>query len=112
MADSYTTQTKDSTPITESRIIYKRKQAADEPITLSGFSERTMQGPEFYLDPNELMRARAKFEIAEAKEGRKPGATPPTAIAAKPPDTAPTSASSATKTADPAAQKASAEVKK
>ena len=100
LAETSSTQQKDSVPITESRIIYKKRDA-DPPISLSGFSEKTSELPEFYLDPNDLMRARAKFEIAAAKEGKTAAAI----VAAKPAETP-------AKTADASAQKASTEVKK
>lgn len=108
LSDSSSIQTKDSTPITESRIIYKRRKSSDDVVTVSGFSEKAAQFPELYLDPNELMRARAKFEIAEAKEGRKTTTT----IAAKSTDATAKGATPAPKSVDPSTQKASIEVKK
>ena len=116
LAETDSTQQKDSLPITESRIIYKRRSAED-PVTLTGFAEKPTGIPEFYLDPNELMRARAKVEIAEAKEGKKPGTTlaakstdPPTP--AKPADPATKTADASSKSVDPSTQKTSLDVKK
>jgi hypothetical protein len=117
LAQTSTTQQKDSTAITESRIIYK-KRSLESPSGADGFAVRANLIPEFYLDPNELMRARAQVEIAEAKVKEKNAATTVAATSkdasAKPPDpaSAPKTADASAKTADPAAQKASLEVKK
>jgi hypothetical protein len=119
LAETSSTQQKDSIPITESRIIYKRR-TADNPISLSGFAETGSVLPEYYLDPNELIRARAKVEIAEAQTKGKAATTtvaaktpaPPAPGTVKPPETSQTTAIAGTKSVDPAAQKASNEVKK
>jgi len=117
LAQTSTTQQKDSTAITESRIIYK-KRSLEAPPGADGFAARANQIPEFYLDPNELMRARNQVEIAEAKVKEKNAATTVAATSKdaspKPPDpaSAPKIADASVKTVDPAAQKASLEVKK
>ncbi|ODT97109.1 MAG: hypothetical protein ABS79_07665 [Planctomycetes bacterium SCN 63-9] len=99
LAESTSTQQKDSVAITESRIIYK-KRSLEIPPGLDGFSAQATLAPELYLDPNELMRARNQFEIAEAKKGKST-----TTVVSTPPG-------APAKTADASAQKASAEVKK
>jgi hypothetical protein len=117
LAETRTTQQKDSTSITESRIIYK-KRSPRGPSGADGFAARADLIPEFYLDPNELMRARNQVELAEAKVKEKNAATIVAEKAkdasAKPPDpaTAAKTAAAPAKAADPTAQKASFEVKK
>jgi hypothetical protein len=61
------TQQKDSLPILESRIIYKRKSATG-PQGLEGYSAVATVKPELYLDPNEMARCRERLELAELKK--------------------------------------------
>jgi hypothetical protein len=69
IAQSMSTQQKDSLPILESRIIYKRK-AADGPRGVSGFSAVATLAPALYLDPNDMARCRERIELAELKRAR------------------------------------------
>ena len=124
VAESISTQQKDSVAITESRIIYK-KRSPETPFAADGFAAKASLVPELYLDPNELMRAHAQVEIAEAKKGKAAGTTT-TAIAATSTTTAGTTttttaaATAPASTADPApapktdssVQRASVDVKK
>ncbi len=82
LAQSTTTQTKDSLPILESRIIYRRK-AAGTPVGPNGYAASAKTIPEFYLDPNEMARCREKIELAELRK-KKEG----TMVAEKPGDPA------------------------
>jgi len=116
VAESTSTQQKDSIAITESRIIYRRR-LPQETISISGFSEKPSLAPELYLDPNELMRTRARVEIAEAKQGQKSSTTlasktPDPTIPAKTTDPATKTADATSKTVDPSTQKASLNVNK
>jgi hypothetical protein len=79
VAQTTSTQQKDSLPILESRIIYKRK-TKEEPKGLNGFSALATLMPELYLDPNEMARRREKIELAELNKPK------PTTVAAKPKD--------------------------
>jgi hypothetical protein len=67
--ETVTTQQKDSLPILESRIIYRRRApgAISGP---SGFSAVATLGPELYLDPNETTREREKLELAGLKAAK------------------------------------------
>jgi hypothetical protein len=67
IAQSTSTQQKDSLPILESRIIYKRK-TAQGPSGANGFSAVATLLPELYLDPNEMARCRERIELAELKK--------------------------------------------
>ena len=69
IAQSTSTQQKDSLPILESRIIYRRKPVQG-PIGANGFSAVATVMPELYLDPNEMARCREKIELAEMKKAR------------------------------------------
>ena len=69
IAESFTSQQKDSTPILESRIIYKRR-IPGTPSAGDGFALSATLIPENYIDPNEVARCMAKYEVAEAKLGR------------------------------------------
>jgi hypothetical protein len=79
IAQTTLTQQKDSLPILESRIIYKRKKP-DGVQGLNGFATLATSRPELYLDPNEMARCRERIELAEMK---KPKAT---TLAEKPKD--------------------------
>jgi hypothetical protein len=79
VAQTTSTQQKDSLPILESRILYKRK-TKEEPNGLNGFSAVATLMPELYLDPNEMARRREKIELAEFKKNN------PATVAAKPKD--------------------------
>jgi hypothetical protein len=69
IAQMTSTQQKDSLPILESRIIYKRK-SAEGPKGANGFSSVASLKPELYLDPNEMARCRERLELAEIKKPR------------------------------------------
>jgi hypothetical protein len=76
VAETTSTQQKDSLPILESRIIYKRK-SADGPPGANGFSAVSTAMLPLYLDPNEMARSRAKLELANLKQAK------PTTVAEK-----------------------------
>ena len=67
LAETKSVETKDSIPILESRIIYKRRKAGDPPGA-NGFSALASTIPEFYLDPNEMTRCKSTRLIADAKK--------------------------------------------
>lgn len=69
LAQTTSTQQKDSLPILESRIIYKRK-TADTRGGANGFSTVATLVPELYLDPNEMARCRERIELAQLKAGK------------------------------------------
>lgn len=69
LAESMTTQQKDSLPILESRIIYKRKMPEGLQGS-NGFSALATLVPELYLDPNEMARCRERIELAEFKKSK------------------------------------------
>jgi hypothetical protein len=69
IAQSMSTQQKDSLPILESRIIYKRRRL-DGPQGANGFSTLATLIPELYLDPNEMARCRERIELAELKKAK------------------------------------------
>jgi hypothetical protein len=79
IAQTISTQQKDSLPILESRIIYKRK-VAKGPLGLNGFSAVATLIPDLYLDPNEMARCRERIELAEIKKAKA------TTVADKPKD--------------------------
>ncbi len=58
---------KDITHITESRIIYKRRDL-DKPSTVPGFAASASLGPELYLDPNNMARHDVKDLLMAAKK--------------------------------------------
>ena len=60
---------KDTIHITESRIIYKRKDP-DKPSSLPGFASSAKLTPEFYLDPNDLARHDLKEMLAGKKDDK------------------------------------------
>jgi hypothetical protein len=64
IAQSTATLQKDSLPILESRIIYKRKTEKG-PNGLNGFAAVATLVPKLYLDPNEMARCRERLELAE-----------------------------------------------
>jgi hypothetical protein len=64
IAQSTATMQKDSLPILESRIIYKRKTEKGS-NGLNGFSSVATLVPKLYLDPNEMARCRERLELAE-----------------------------------------------
>ena len=88
LAQTTSTQQKDSLPILESRIIYRRK-AAQGPKGANGFSAVATMIPEFYLDPNEMARCRERIELAEMKKPK------PVTMAEKPKDSEAKQASAA-----------------
>jgi hypothetical protein len=67
IAESMSTQQKDSLPILESRIIYKRRIPGG-PRGANGFSTIATLAPELYLDPNDMARCREKIELAQLKD--------------------------------------------
>src|SRR5262249_14645904 len=69
IAQTTSSQQKDSLPILESRIIYKRK-TTQGPYGANGFSAVATLVPELYLDPNEMGRWRERIELAELKKAR------------------------------------------
>jgi hypothetical protein len=69
IAKATSTQQKDSLPILESRILYKRKVPTG-PQGTSGFSAVATLKPELYLDPNEMARCRERIELAEIKKSK------------------------------------------
>jgi hypothetical protein len=69
LAQTTSTQQKDSLPILESRIIYKRK-TENGPKGVNGFSALTSLKPELYLDPNEMARCRERIELADIKKAK------------------------------------------
>jgi hypothetical protein len=58
---------KDTLPILECRIIYKRR-VPGERVGSNGFSALASLKPEFYLDPNEMTRCKSLEMIASAKK--------------------------------------------
>jgi hypothetical protein len=64
LAQTTSTQQKDSLPILESRIIYRRKTDLG-PKGANGFSAVATLKPDLYLDPNEMARCRERIELAE-----------------------------------------------
>jgi hypothetical protein len=76
LAETSSSQQKDSLPILESRIIYKRKSTGDLSNS-SGFSTLSTLMPPLYLDPNEMARCREKIELAGLR------ATKASAVASK-----------------------------
>jgi hypothetical protein len=81
LAQTTSTQQKDSLPILESRIIYKRRTETG-PKGVNGYAASAAVIPEFYLDPNEMARCRERIELAELKKSKS------TMTAAKASDTA------------------------
>ncbi len=71
IAQMTSSQQKDSLPILESRIIYKRK-TAEGPKGHNGFSALATLMPELYLDPNDMARCRERIELAELKKPKPP----------------------------------------
>jgi hypothetical protein len=69
IAQMTSTQQKDSLPILESRIIYKRKSATG-PQGFNGYSAVATIKPELYLDPNDMARCRERIELAELKKSK------------------------------------------
>jgi hypothetical protein len=69
LAQSTSTQQKDSLPILESRIIYRRRMA-DEPKGMNGFTALATYAPQRYLDPNEMARCRERIEVAELQKAK------------------------------------------
>jgi hypothetical protein len=67
LAQTTSTQQKDSLPILESRIIYKRR-ALNNPAGPSGFALNADVVPKHYLDPNEMARCRERIELAELQQ--------------------------------------------
>lgn len=73
VAQTMSTQTKDSLPILESRILYRRKSAGNLPGP-NGYSIVSDVKPKLYLDPNDMAREQAALQIAELKNKEKPTA--------------------------------------
>ena len=69
IAQMTTTQQKDSLPILESRIIYRRRSNQGPPGA-NGFSAVATLMPELYLDPNEMARCRERIELADLKKAK------------------------------------------
>jgi hypothetical protein len=69
LAQTTSTQQKDSLPILESRIIYRRRMA-DDSRGANGFTALATYEPPLYLDPNEMARCRERIEVAEIKKGK------------------------------------------
>jgi hypothetical protein len=69
LAQTTSTQQKDSLPILESRIIYRRR-IRDEPHGHNGFAASAKTKPEFYLDPNDMARCREQLELAEIRKSK------------------------------------------
>jgi hypothetical protein len=69
LAQTTTTQQKDSLPILESRIIYKKK-GVETPAGVHGFASSAKLSPELYLDPNEMARCREKIELADLHKAK------------------------------------------
>jgi hypothetical protein len=69
LAQTTSTQQKDSLPILESRIIYRRRMH-DEPPGANGFTALATYIPHLYLDPNEMARCRERIEVAEMKKAK------------------------------------------
>src|SRR5262245_52962554 len=67
VAQTNSTQQKDSRPSLESRILYRRK-SADGPKGANGFAAVATLTPRLYLDPNEMARCRELIEVAEMKK--------------------------------------------
>ncbi len=67
LAQSSSTQQKDSLPILESRIIYRRR-TPEGPRGVNGYASSAEVIPKFYLDPNEMARCREQIELAELKK--------------------------------------------
>jgi hypothetical protein len=95
LVQSKTLQQKDTVPILECRIIYKRKSPKDTPGS-NGFTSVATIVPALYIDPNEVTRCQAKQVIAAAGKDGKPGNP---ALATKP---------NVPNTTDPATKQASA----
>lgn len=66
IAETMSTQTKDSLPILESRILYRRKSAGSVPGP-NGYSTVSDLKPKLYLDPNDMAREQAALQIAELR---------------------------------------------
>jgi hypothetical protein len=79
LAQTTSTQQKDSLPILESRIIYRRKTDLG-PKGANGFSAVATLKPDLYLDPNEMARCRERIELAEMNKPK------PATVAEKPKD--------------------------
>jgi hypothetical protein len=99
LARSMSLQQKDTIPILECRIIYKRK-TPDTPAGANGFAALASTVPPFYIDPNDVSRCHAKQLIAATNKNAKTG------------DPALTSQSGGAKQSDPAAKPASHESEK
>jgi len=69
IAQTTSTQQKDSLPILESRIIYRRKSATG-PQGTNGFSAVATLAPQLYLDPNDMARCRERIELAEMHKAK------------------------------------------
>jgi hypothetical protein len=74
IAQTTATMQKDSLPILESRILYKRKTEKG-PNGLNGFAAVATSVPKLYLDPNEMARCRERLELAEIETKKAKAAT-------------------------------------
>jgi|GEM_PF-654621 len=66
-AETRSIEQKDSIPILESRIIYRRK-TTDGPQGANGFAALASATPQYYIDPNDMARCRALKLLADAKQ--------------------------------------------
>jgi hypothetical protein len=67
LAETRSIEQKDTIPILESRIIYKRK-TAEGPKGANGFAALASATPQFYIDPNDMTRCKALKILADAKK--------------------------------------------
>jgi hypothetical protein len=67
LAETRSIEQKDTIPILESRIIYKRK-TAEGPRGANGFAALASATPQFYIDPNDMTRCKALKILADAKK--------------------------------------------
>ena len=81
LAETRSIEQKDAIPITESRIIYKRRRP-EGPLGANGFSALATSTPPLYIDPNEMTRCKANELIAEAKQDERKKTDPATKQAA------------------------------
>ncbi len=102
LAQTTSTQQKDSLPILESRIIYRRK-TREGPPGANGFSAVATLSPQSYLDPNEMARCRERIELADMKKAKS------TALADKAKDAETKAAVTADKSKDDETKQASHE---
>lgn len=73
-AETRSIEQKDSVPILESRIIYRRK-TLEGPQGANGFAALASATPQYYIDPNDQARCRALKLLAESKQAPADGKT-------------------------------------